>query len=309
MSKCCILLSTYNGEKYLLDQLKSIYFQKTKHELLIFIRDDGSADNTLSILEDFKKDYTNCEIIVQKGNNIGVQKSFLKLIQTAPDADYYAFCDQDDYWNEYKIETAIQKMNSFMSDPVLYCSNYEIVDQNLNVIDKSHIIEKGVADSVTQILFQNRVPGCTMIFNKKLMDILKDIDISMVRMHDAYVLAVAYIFGKIIGDAQYQIKYRQHENNTVGVKNKFPGLKKWVKEKMELLRTGENYSMAQIASAILKKCDVQCDERQLRELQRIEQSEYSIKARLALFCSAATASKSNIRATLSIKCKILFKLM
>ena len=69
MSKCCILLSTYNGEKYLLDQLKSIYFQKTKHELLIFIRDDGSADNTLSILEDFKKDYPKCEIIVQKGNN------------------------------------------------------------------------------------------------------------------------------------------------------------------------------------------------------------------------------------------------
>lgn len=308
-STCCILISTYNGEKYILEQLKSILEQKTSHTLKIYIRDDGSKDTTLNIIKKFAEDHSQMYIQIKEGENIGVQRSFLQLIKTAPDADYYAFCDQDDFWYNSKIEDAIRELSKFSIQPVLYYSNYEITDEKLNIISRSHIVEQGVTDSVTQILFHNRVPGCTMVFNKKLLDILRSVNVDMVRMHDAYVLAVAYLTGKVLGDNQYQIKYRQHSNNTVGIKKKFPGIRKWVKEKMLLLKYGENYSLSNMAAEILKSCSTGCSEKSIRELRRIERYDSHLSDRISLLFSPDTTSKTSLRSTLSIKGKIFFKLM
>ena len=132
----CVLLSTYNGEKYLREQLDSLVCQENV-ELKILIRDDGSKDSTLQILKEYSK--KDARITYFVGNNVGPAQSFFDLIIKSPDADYYAFCDQDDVWDKDKLEIAVgflEKEDN--SKPNMYYSNLRIVDQNLRYYRLSH---------------------------------------------------------------------------------------------------------------------------------------------------------------------------
>jgi len=119
--KTIVLMSTYNGMPHLQEQVDSIFNQVYDGEIEIFVRDDGSKDDTMSFLEKYPKTELR-RIYVQQGENIGPQKSFLKLIKNAGTADYYFFADQDDVWLPNKIERGVSSLRD-AKNATVYCSN------------------------------------------------------------------------------------------------------------------------------------------------------------------------------------------
>lgn len=247
MYRAAILMSTYNGEKYLREQIDSILAQENV-EIMLYIRDDGSRDRTIEILEDYKKNNTNIKLV--KGENIGVGNSFMQLVYEVEQFyDYYAFADQDDIWLPEKIERAIEQIEE-NQNPVLYCSNQTLVDRDGKIIRERHA---GVINtSFMQILCDNNISGCTMVWNKALQKMLADEkkhptrELLRKRIHDVWVAMVASVSGTIYYDPNSYIYYRQHENNVVGVKESSV-LKEWRKKITEPeLRNGRSDLAAEI---------------------------------------------------------------
>lgn len=215
-SKVCIVMSTYNGEKYLKEQVDSIMAQKDVYAIL-YVRDDGSSDSTVSLLKGL-----DSGIIVEEGKNCGAKTSFLKALSEAPEAEYYAFADQDDVWDEDKLITAIQKIQEeelrTQKRYVLYCGRTRLVDENLNVIATNNTSTSTTVNGFLR--GQPRKPaGCTMVLNKALRDEIVQYMPTVFPMHDAWVYNVCLaIGGSVIYDPYPHINYRQHGNNAVGGK-------------------------------------------------------------------------------------------
>lgn len=246
MKSLVILMSVYNGSKYIEEQLMSIMNSKLDNlRIKLIIRDDGSTDNTLELVEKVSvKDNISLHLI--KSKNIGVQKSFLELLKIAPDADFYAFCDQDDIWNSKKIVKMTNELKNFTFSPCVCISNYNIINKNSQIISKK-IYSNPLGFSLLQILFANYVPGCIMMFNKSLIKILKRKPPINVPMHDLYVLLTAYLFGEIIHVPETLFSYRIHENNTVGMKKKHIRISNILKNQKKMLNKSEEESVANLA--------------------------------------------------------------
>jgi len=207
-----VILSTYNGEKYINELLESVLNQRDV-DVKVVIRDDGSKDSTLDIV----KERNDSRIKIYTGENMGPAKSFMKAIQLTEDTDYYAYCDQDDVWYLDKLIHGVNKLrNSNDSKPALYMSTYDVVDKELNVLHVRNMeYEKPFTLSQT-ILFRSP-SGCTMIYNKALRDILIKTIPEHIRMHDFWtLLTIEAVHGDIYTENYSSIKYRQHESNTVG---------------------------------------------------------------------------------------------
>lgn len=210
-----VLMSTYNGVKYIKEQIESILGQENV-SVEIFIRDDGSIDHTVDIVEK----YDNINII--RGENIGVGNSFMELVYKVPNSfEFYAFADQDDIWLNNKMEKGIEKIRH-QKGPILYCSNQRLIDKYGSEIGVR--FNRNPDLSSEKIFVQNSATGCTMIWNRELQNILlkkrpaKELLYS--RIHDVWVAMVASICGTIIYDKNGYILYRQHENNVVGARKK-----------------------------------------------------------------------------------------
>lgn len=213
------LISTYNGEKFLRQQLDSLLAQQLppNAQLNILVRDDGSTDATLDILEEYSKKYEDV-ISYYKGENLKPAKSFLHLLKNCPYSDYYAFCDQDDVWNPDKIAIAINALQAEANQdiPLLYCSNVMVSDAELNPIGVMNS-SKMYAD-FAHVLIYVLSNGCTQVFNNHARDELinYDMDKNLVIMHDRLAELIIAILGKIIYDENPTMLYRQHGNNVVG---------------------------------------------------------------------------------------------
>lgn len=220
-----ILMSTYNGEKYIRTQLDSILEQDYR-DISILIRDDGSSDSTCEILKEYARMYSN--ISWYAGKNIGVQKSFFELIQKADlEKDYYAFADQDDKWLPGKISRAVSILESYSNDvPVLYCSDKIIVDEELKPlkVTVSRIMKK---PSFGNALVQDMCTGCTAVMNKKLISLIRAKIPEYVIMHDWWFYLTGTCFGEVFYDTESYILYRQHGNNTSGAMISKRGLIKY----------------------------------------------------------------------------------
>lgn len=223
-------MSTYNGEKYIEQQLDSIF--TPPKNIFLYVRDDGSKDRTIEILKDYGIKHA-VPIEVNEGKNVGSAESFLTALRDCPKADYYAFCDQDDVWINGKLSVASEQIGA-TNQPVLWCSDYQVTDSDLRVMIPS-VLKQPVQDSVRAV-FYNNVPGCTMVFNWALMQELRKVNISNIRMHDIMAINVALITGKVIFDKTPYVLYRQHGNNVLGYSHKKIQIGKWIKEKLELIR-------------------------------------------------------------------------
>lgn len=215
MDKICVLMSTYNGDKYIEEQLNSILAQSGDYELRIIVRDDGSKDKTLDILETYQQKYDNISVI--KGENIGWRKSFNKLIFEAENADYYAFSDQDDYWLPDKLSTAITKIKKFDEDlPILYCSVVTEATEDLKPISQQPVHSKKDMTGL-EIMFCNLGFGCTMVFNYAAKKLYTKSPKSMdMAGHDWLLATLCGYFGKIIFDRKSRILHRRHGGNATG---------------------------------------------------------------------------------------------
>ena len=211
--KVIVLLSTYNGEKYLREQLDSIIGQTIPVDILV--RDDGSTDSTCEILQEYKN---QGKLDWYKNENLRPAKSFWNLVATAPPADFYAFCDQDDYWFEDKIERAVNKLSQLEeSRPLLYCSSVTVVDEKLNPINKSVTIKSKYTDFAHSLIY-SLAPGCTFVFNRAAADemIKYDMNENFEIIHDWLAHKIVSMLGTVVYDNQPSMFYRQHGNNVIG---------------------------------------------------------------------------------------------
>lgn len=212
-SKVTVLMSTFNGDKYLRDQIESILGQEGVNVNLI-VRDDGSTDNTIAVLND----YSNKGLLKwYSGENLGAAKSFFDLLDVSPESDYYAFSDQDDVWIKEKLRIAISKIKKINDKlPILYTANYTLVDQNLKTIDVDirHVTTTTFANSIVC----SCCTGCTMVFNKYLRNLIRDNKKpDRFYMHDDWIHKVCLaVDGKVIYDSKPVLLYRQHGNNIDG---------------------------------------------------------------------------------------------
>lgn len=214
MEKVLVLMSTYDGEKYLKTQIDTVLAQEGV-EASLLVRDDGSSDNTMDILEDYSKRNL---LTWYKGENLRSARSFMDLIKKAPKFDYYAFCDQDDFWEIDKLQIAVEKLKTH-SGPCLYYGAPRLVDEELNRIESSSNMYENMT-TFPSALINSKATGCTMVFNDMLMNILRRGNPEHITMHDGWVHKVCLaIGGEVIFDPDVHILYRQHTNNVVGVSN------------------------------------------------------------------------------------------
>lgn len=245
METVCILMSTYNGEKYITEQLNSLLRQKDVN-VDIIIRDDGSTDNTVKIVQQYEKYYENIKFFT--GENIGYERSFYFLMKWAGNYDYYAFSDQDDVWDKDKLISAIDSLEKKdMSIPIVYWCNLKLVDAELNFIhymttpDDSDF-KKG------RYIIDKYGYGCTMVFNKALRDLAIKYEPKSKISHDNWVGLLGIFLGNYIFDNNTYISYRQHGNNVIGGDNRWLGT--W-KRRIKNLKNIKQYSRALIAQEIL----------------------------------------------------------
>lgn len=302
--KICIIMSTYNGEKYLEKQLESIFRDDKKNQIILYVRDDGSSDRTVEIIKEYKKN-NNVEIQIVKGENVGSAKSFLLALRNCPKCDFYAFCDQDDEWIEGKLTTAVNDI-TVTNQPILWCSNYHVTDNDLKIILPS-VLHQPVQDSL-RVIFYNNVPGCTMVFNWALMQDLRKVNIDEIRMHDIMTINIALITGKVIFNNESFVLYRQHENNVLGYGHKKINLKKWISEKVNIVVHKENYSTAKYAEAVLNAFNSKMNDKQKSEYELISTMNDNFFNRLKVLNRQYTKADFG-RTSLSIRIKILLNLM
>ena len=218
MDQYVILLATYNGAKYIGEMLNSLDTQ-TRQDFKCYIHDDGSTDNTLTIIQEYIKDKDNYELL-QFDSKKGAKNNFMEMLKRV-DAEYYMFADQDDVWLETKVERLIGEMEKAESNtPVaIHCDMY-VTDDNLNIISNSFIRYIGrdiYRNSLSQLLIDNPAAGTTMIINRALRDkALEYNDIDDIPMHDQWIMCVAAATGIVRVIDEPLVYYRQHSSNVMG---------------------------------------------------------------------------------------------
>lgn len=203
-----VLLSTYNGADWLDEQLDSI-FNQSGVDVDLVIRDDGSSDQTISILRK-RKAKQNFELSL--GLNLGPGKSFFHLIKSESCEEFIALADQDDIWSAEKLIRATKQLAELKDIPALYCSNVQFISKD-NWNTKVSNLPK---PEIPMCFFQNSAMGCTIVLNKKAHEVIKMSSGRNMIMHDWYIFLIIMATGKVIFDTTPRIWYRLHENQFVG---------------------------------------------------------------------------------------------
>lgn len=224
-SDVCILLASFNGEKYIKDQIESIINQ-TYNNWSLIIRDDGSSDNTNVIISSYIKLFPEKIFMINDNKgNLGAKQNYFQLLSFA-DSPYIMFADQDDVWLPTKIELCLQKIQSVESiygtdTPLLVHTDMIVVDDELNEISESfwdyQYINPEKGKAFNRLLMDNVVTGCTVMINKKLKDMAAPIP-EQAYMHDWWLALVASAFGKVDYLKEKTMLYRQHQNNEIGAR-------------------------------------------------------------------------------------------
>ncbi len=209
--RCVVLMSTYNGEAFVAEQLRSILLQLPSTGR-VFVRDDGSSDGTVQVI----KELGDARIVLTKGANIGFARSFFELMRCAPpDADMYMLADQDDVWLPGKIERAWQEVSRAEGLPMLYCAATKVVDEHLKPLGTSSALPARV--TLMNAITENMVTGCTVAMNRPMLTLADPKDeIGQIMFHDWWLFIVAVAFGVVRYDPVPTILYRQHASNHIG---------------------------------------------------------------------------------------------
>ena len=235
MCSVAIIMSTFNGESFVVDQLDSIIAEVPLAKF--YIRDDGSSDRTIEFLRAyFENRKDNLAYFEFATGNLGPARSFFKLLKLVRE-EYIFLADQDDVWIEGRAQMLLDKIRLVESSaeeniPALVFSDAQVVDKDLSIIDSSFWhFESNFPHSrmkLSNIIVQNRAPGCSMILNNRLARLVGD-NIKNAIMHDWWLLLLAMTFGRVDYCVNPTLKYRQHGSNTVGAKKIGWGFNSFVK--------------------------------------------------------------------------------
>lgn len=231
-----ILLSTFNGEKYLEQQIKSLFAQTFK-DFILYIKDDGSTDNTIGLIEAMQAQFPNIHFFKDAPTQMGAAWSFIWLLQNVTE-EYYMFCDQDDVWFPNKIAISydalrdVESQNSnkailVHTDLIVTNSEMEILSDSLWASDKTDPLKI----TTKYLCLRNYVTGCTMLFNNNAKKVSLNFTKTII-MHDYWVAVSTEASGGIIITLPAKtVYYRQHEHNVIGASNKqywFPRLQRYL---------------------------------------------------------------------------------
>ena len=219
-----ILLATYNGEKYIKQQIESILSQSYK-DFTLYIHDDGSKDGTIEKIKSFKDDRIQ---ILEDGICLHDSSlNFFHLMINQKECDYFAFCDQDDIWESDKLQIQIDEMKELETRyshiiPITLGTDLNLIDSQGNEIGESmyHFQEINYNSTYFTQLYENSFTGCTMFMNWAVMNyILKLFEIKKqdsIIQHDWFIANICAADGCIKQLHNKTVNYRQHENNVVG---------------------------------------------------------------------------------------------
>jgi glycosyltransferase involved in cell wall biosynthesis len=224
-----VLLATFNGAEFLGAQLDSVSSQTYPHWRVV-AADDGSTDASVEILETFRRDHPG-RLEILDGPAVGSAKdNFFRLLRSAPSAPYYAFCDQDDFWHEEKLEVLVAECrrleeSSSPGTPCLVYSDLTVVDTSLRVVADSfwqQIAADPRRSTLGSLLMENHIPGCAMLFNAGLRRVFDEYrgPLDDIIMHDWWVALLAQTFGQVGYVPTPLVQYRQHGGNSMGTVNR-----------------------------------------------------------------------------------------
>nr|AYQ74166.1 glycosyltransferase family 2 protein [Cohnella candidum] len=223
--KVAVLLSVYNGEKYLRDFLDSLVAQTFK-DFVLWVRDDGSADHSVNTIREYQ-DRLRIDWVDESSGNLGVKRSFDRLLAHASSKTnhlYFMFADQDDIWLPHKIRDTLAEMRAwetrYPGNPILIHTDLSVCNETGEIISDSFWrYQKLNPDRIelNRLLVQNVVTGCTMMLNRPLAEIVRPIPQTCI-MHDWWIALAACGLGRIGYLGKSTILYRQHGSNTIGAK-------------------------------------------------------------------------------------------
>jgi glycosyltransferase involved in cell wall biosynthesis len=230
--KVAVLLPTFNGERFLEEQLTSLLNQEGI-DLKVYIRDDASTDRTIQILNKYSENFD----ITFSNNNIGTSASLLELLRKIDDFDFLAFCDQDDVWTDNHLIEGIQELKQVGEDRfALYFPLYNFLDSKSKITGKRNPI---LNIGYTNALVENPIIGCGIILNKEAANTIKKFDLNSNYFLDHQIYFIGTLVGEIIQGSKYTVNYRIHRNNQVGIRTGVASLLKHLlkyKTKLNLIR-------------------------------------------------------------------------
>jgi len=272
-----ILMATYNGERYLKEQINSILAQTYTNWNLI-VQDDCSTDGTPRLLLNYQKQYPGKITVIPNFKRFGsAQSNFFSLLFQST-AAYVMACDQDDVWLPNKIMLTMQKThemekNSSTSTPLLVHTDLAVTDAVLETISPSLFYMQKMDASRTalrQLLAQNIVTGCTMMVNRPLLDILGKKEPQGAIMHDWWLALLVNCTGRIGFVDEPTILYRQHGENAIGARN---ARSLW--HKLRLLRDLKQVRKNITATYLQAQCFLELYEGVLNRDQRLLLTQYA----------------------------------
>ena len=221
MKSIKVMMSSYNGEKYIEEQINSILAQENV-KVELFIRDDGSKDGTVKIIERLSSLYPNIHLFAS--DNKGPSESFMELLYKYnghSKYDYYAFSDQDDIWQKDKLSRAVFFLENEIKPALYYSALLTFQDRT----GEQRLVVNKREYSFAETFFQSHYPGCTMVMNAAGMELINSIMKPRVTvMHDLFLIqAFMGTDNKIIYDRESRINYRIHGNNVSVKKDSFIG--------------------------------------------------------------------------------------
>lgn len=312
-----ILLATYNGGKYLAKQLDSL-LRQTYRDIEIVIRDDCSADATRSIIANYIQKYPEKIRFVHSDSPSGSAKNnFFSLLKTDDlRGDYFMLCDQDDFWLPDKVELTLALMEvtqaKYPEKPVLVHTDLIVADSELNEKAPSFIHYQDLHPSrcsLNYLLVQNNITGCTMMFNRRLLELAADIkDTSDIMMHDWWMGLIASALGKVEFLEIPTILYRQHGGNDVGAIDVFSRAY-FIKQLRRVFKPGSGPLEASLQARTFESCfkhllsdsqrEMVDDFAMLMEFGRIKRLRVTLKYRLFM--------QSRFRSIMHLIYNVLFR--
>jgi len=221
-----VILCSYNGRLYIIEQLESIVQQSIQPSKII-LSDDGSSDDTILLVKEFMSNYDDIELIIIDGPRKGPSVNFLSSLQYSTE-EYVFFSDQDDIWLKGKIERYLEHITKFSKNvPLLLFSDALLVDENRNFEGVTHLQHLNIKPNELHpnvLIFFNYIQGATICLNSDLVNLInsqiKNTGLNNIVIHDWWCALIANYFGEIIFIDEALIEYRQHKNNVIGSNSK-----------------------------------------------------------------------------------------
>jgi glycosyltransferases involved in cell wall biogenesis len=294
MQSVVVIMSTYNGSKHVVKQLDSIFAQKGV-DVSVFVRDDGSKDNTIAILEEYAKTHT---VIIFKGENVGWERSFLLALEKASEADYYAFSDQDDIWFENKLLSAIKALEQCRQELVMYHCNKISVDEGLTPLP--HQIKR-IARPLNRenAIIQEYAQGCSIVINNKTKRFIVERIPSQKIAHDYWIGLLCYLFGKVIYNDG---KFFYHISHGTNASSEGHLLKSW-KERLYRFKSKQPIYYFP-CDDLLRLCNDRLSNQDKEFIYRLKNYKISFKDKMSLMFSRSFV-RTSILGTISLKLSIL----